>query len=72
MEPLRDFQLRGGVLPLGYLLSLYPPVCVATTHTTPKVQPRPMAERLRWLADFYQQIKDLPNGQQIHLKSGQD
>jgi hypothetical protein len=72
MEPLRGFQLQGGVLPPGQLLSLYPPVCVAIAGTKPKVKLQPVAERLNWLADFYRQIKDLPSGQQVHLSPSQD
>jgi len=69
MEPLRNFQQQGGVLRPGQLLSVYPPVCVATTEAKAKVQPQPAAERLSWLAAFYRQIKNLPDGQSIRLGS---
>ncbi|MBC8082493.1 MAG: hypothetical protein H7Z21_04720 [Hymenobacter sp.] len=72
MEPLRDFQLNGGVLRPGHLLRLYPPVCVASAQARSRVQPQPAAERLRWLADFYRQIKELPSGQPIRLSPGQE
>lgn len=71
MEPLRGFQQQGGVLRPGQLLSVYPPVCIAT-KAKPKVQPQPVAERINWLADFYRQIKDLPSGQSIRLTPGQE
>ena len=67
MEPLRDFQSRGGVLEPGQLLNLYPPVCVATARRKASVQPQSATARLSWLADFYRQIKHLPSGQPIHL-----
>ena len=66
MEPLRAFQLAGGVLRPGELLSLYPPLCIA-----PKNQSKPSAkavsvtERLAWLARFHEQIKNLPDGQPV-------
>lgn len=67
MQPLRTFQQGGGVLRPGELLSLHPPVCIATTgKSTSKAVPA--AARLTWLADFYRQIKNLPDGQQVRLK----
>lgn len=72
MEPLRGFQQRGGALQPGELLSLYPPLCIASTEQKPRIKPQTAAERLAWLADFYRQIKDLPSGQRIHLKPSQD
>lgn len=69
MEPLRTFQQGGGVLKPGHLLSLHPPVCIATnSKNRPTAKPVPAADRLAWLADFYQQIKNLPDGQQVRLK----
>ncbi|MCB2379090.1 SMI1/KNR4 family protein [Hymenobacter sp. BT635] len=72
MEPLRGFQQRGGALQPGQLLSLYPPVCIASAANKPRLKLQPVAERLAWLADFYRQIKDLPSGQRVHLKPSQD
>lgn len=68
MEPLRSFQQSGGVLQPGQLLSLYPPVCVATEKQAPTIKPKTVAARLQWLADFYRQIKDLPSGQRIRFR----
>ena len=68
MEPLRTFQQAGGVLQPGQLLSLYPPLCIATNRTAaPAAKAVPIARRLDWLADFYRQIKDLPDGQAVKL-----
>ncbi|OWP64165.1 hypothetical protein CDA63_05405 [Hymenobacter amundsenii] len=62
MEPLRTFQQAGGVLQPGQLLSLYPPLCIATNRAAaPAAKAVPVARRLDWLADFYRQIKDLPD-----------
>ncbi|TGE18310.1 SMI1/KNR4 family protein [Hymenobacter elongatus] len=72
MEPLRGFQQHGGALQPGELLSLYPPVCIASAERKPKINIQPAADRLAWLADFHRQIKDLPSGQRIHLKPSQD
>ncbi|SNC65959.1 hypothetical protein SAMN06265337_1449 [Hymenobacter gelipurpurascens] len=71
MEPLRGFQQRGGVLQPGQLLSLFPPVCINTAQE-PQAKPQAAAERLAWLADLYLQIKNLPDGQRLNLKPGQD
>ena len=68
MEPLRNFQQAGGVLRPGELLSVYPPFCVATDSSPdPSLKAINVAERLTWLADFYRQIKDLPDGQTIRF-----
>ncbi|GAB3225658.1 hypothetical protein GCM10027346_07110 [Hymenobacter seoulensis] len=67
MQPLRTFQQGGGVLRPGELLSLHPPVCITTT-TKSSSKAVPAAARLTWLADFYRQIKNLPDGQQVRLK----
>ncbi|MBX0290257.1 SMI1/KNR4 family protein [Hymenobacter sp. HSC-4F20] len=69
MEPLRTFQQGGGVLKPEQLLSLHPPVCIATSSKNkPAAKPVAATARLAWLADFYQQIKNLPDGQQVRLK----
>ena len=68
MEPLRAFQLAGGTLQPGQLLSLYPPLCIATkSKSKPSAKAVSVTERLAWLADFHRQIKDLPDGQQVRL-----
>ncbi|GGF12926.1 SMI1/KNR4 family protein [Hymenobacter cavernae] len=72
MQPLRTFQQGGGVLQPGQLLRLYPPACIATKDKTKtSLKAVPNAERLAWLADFYQKIKGLPDGQSIQFKSGE-
>ncbi|NVO30087.1 hypothetical protein [Hymenobacter lapidiphilus] len=69
LEPLRTFQQAGGMLQPGQLLSLYPPLCLATNgRSIPATQAVPVAKRLDWLADFYRQIKDLPDGQAVKLE----
>jgi len=65
MEPLRSFQQLGGVLEPGQLLNIYPPVCIESGQEQRNLKPLPVAERLTYLADFYGQIKDMPNGQRI-------
>jgi hypothetical protein len=68
MEPLRDFQRMGGVLRPGELLSVYPPFCVAAEGSpAPGLKAISAPERLAWLAGFYHQIKDLPDGQPIRF-----
>ncbi|SHI88777.1 hypothetical protein SAMN02745146_1808 [Hymenobacter daecheongensis DSM 21074] len=67
MEPLRAFQQLGGRLEPGQLLSVYPPVCIQSATEKPQLRPLPALERLAYLADFYAQIKDLPDGQRLHF-----
>ncbi|QDA58709.1 SMI1/KNR4 family protein [Hymenobacter jejuensis] len=71
LEPLQKFQQQGGYLQPGHLLSVYPPVCIKSKEER-KLKPVPAAERLASLADFYRQIKDLPDGQFLRLKPSQD
>ncbi|RSK44954.1 SMI1/KNR4 family protein [Hymenobacter rigui] len=69
MEPLRAFQQAGGILQPGQLLSLYPPLCIATKgQSKPSAKAVSVTERLAWLAEFHRQIKDLPDGQQVRLQ----
>ena len=69
MQPLRAFQQAGGVLHPGQLLSLYPPVCIATKNQSEaRTKAVSVTERLQWLADFHEQIKNLPDGQPVTLK----
>lgn len=67
MEPLRTFQQQGGVLAAGQLLSVYPPVCIQSATQEPTLKPLPVLERLAYLAAFYAQIKDLPDGQRLQF-----
>jgi hypothetical protein len=72
MEPLRAFQQGGGVLRPGQLLSVYPPFCMATNdQQASSTKAISAAERLAWLANFYRQIKDLPDGQSIRFTPDQ-
>ena len=68
MEPLRGFQLQGGVLQPGQLLKVFPPFCIAiNSGKPPTLEAVGIADRLAWLADFYHKIKDLPDGQTVQL-----
>jgi hypothetical protein len=70
MEPLRGFQQQGGVLQPGQLVSVFPPFCIAVNSgKAPSLKAVAAADRLGWLADFHQKIKDLPDGQTIQLTS---
>jgi hypothetical protein len=72
MDPLRSFQLRGGVLEPGQLLSVFPPLCIQTAQQQPQIKPQIAGTRLAWLADLYRQIKNLPDGQRLNLKPNQE
>ena len=67
LEVLVSYLKSGGYLRPGELLSVRPPQCVEAPNQQRTLRPQPAAERLAFLADFYQQIKDLPDGQAVRL-----
>ena len=58
LELLVSYLRGGGHLRPGELLSVQPPQCVAAPGRQRTLRPQPTAERLAFLASFYQQIKD--------------
>lgn len=68
LEPLEEYWGQGGALEPGQLLSVMPPFVVAQPDTTHSYRAINMLDRLRFLADFAKQIRDLPDGEAVTFK----
>lgn len=68
LQPLQAFIREGGRLGPGQLLSAYPPFCTAESKAGVSYRAVPTLERLGFLADFSEQIRDLQEGGQIKLE----
>jgi len=65
LEPLEEYWGHGGVLEPGQLLSVMPPFILAQQNTKYSYRAISALDRLRFLADFARQIRDLPDGATI-------
>lgn len=68
LEPLEEFWGEGGELEPGQLLSVMPPFVVSQPDTKNSYRAVKVLDRLRFLADFAKQIRDLPDGATITFK----
>lgn len=68
LEPLEEFWDQGGALQPGQLLSVMPPFVLAQPDTKYSYRAISAMDRLRFLADFAKQVRDLPDGATISLK----
>ncbi len=68
LEPLEEFWGHGGELEPGQLLSVMPPIVVAQKDTRYSYRAINALDRLRFLADFAKQIRDLPEGATISFR----
>ncbi len=68
LEPLEEFWGEGGELEPGQLLSVMPPFVVAQPDTSYSYRAICVLDRLRFLADFAKQIRDLPDGATFTFK----
>jgi hypothetical protein len=68
VEPLEDFWGHGGELEPGQLLSVMPPFVLAQSDTKHSFRGISTLDRQRFLADFAEQIRDLPDGANISFK----
>lgn len=68
LEPLEEFWGHGGLLEPGQLLSVMPPFVLAQADTKYSYRAISALDRLRFLADFAKQIRDLPDGAAISFK----
>ncbi|WP_133645101.1 hypothetical protein [Zeaxanthinibacter enoshimensis] len=68
LQPLQQFLNQGGHLTPGESLSVYPPFCTKESANGVSIKNVPTKERIDFLANFYQQLKDLGEGQQIQIK----
>ncbi|UOR03522.1 SMI1/KNR4 family protein [Hymenobacter aerilatus] len=72
LELLISYLKGGGHLRPGELLSIQPPQCVEAPNQQRTLRPQPTAERLAFLADFYRQIRNLPDGQALRISPSSD
>ena len=66
LEPLLAFEAEGGRLAPGQLLSVYPPF-IAATDEKRSYRAINVADRLGFLASFAEQIRNIPDGGEIHF-----
>jgi len=66
LEPLLAFEAEGGRLAPGQLLSVYPPF-IAATEEKRSYRAINVADRLGFLASFAEQIRNIPDGGEIHF-----
>jgi hypothetical protein len=71
LEPLLQFQRDGGALEPGQLLAAYPPFCTEQSADGVHLAAISADERRRLLADFAEQIHDVPDGGKIVFKLGE-
>lgn len=68
LEPLVQFQLEGGDLKPGELLSAYPPFITVESGKGVSLAALPTLERISFLAHFARQIADVPDGGSIEIR----
>jgi hypothetical protein len=69
LNPLLQYQQDGGTLQPGELLNAYPPFSMkAEPEQTYSIKNVPALEQRSFLANFYEQTKNLKDGQQIRIK----
>lgn len=68
LEPLEEFWGQGGALEPGQLLSVMPPFVLSKPDTKYSYRAVSALDRLRFLADFAKQIRDLPDGANISIQ----
>ena len=68
LQPLQQFHNENGKLEPGELLNVYPPFCMKESGNGISLKNVPVEQRINFLADFYNQIKDLEDGQEIKIK----
>jgi len=69
LEPLRRFEIDGGRLSPGELLSVYPPYVVDTGGTSARsFCAVPAGDRIRFLAQIAAQLSKLPDGTKVEFK----
>jgi len=68
LQPLQQFQLEGGELKPGQLLSIYPPFIFEESAKGISLRAISMFDRISFLADFAQQIAGVPKGTKVRIK----
>lgn len=68
LQPLIEYTAKGGKVCPGELLSVYPPFCTAESASGVSLRTIPALDRIRFLADFAAQIRDLPENAEIRVR----
>jgi hypothetical protein len=67
LQPLVKFAAEGGTIQPGQLLSVIPPFCTAESANGVSLKAISALERIRFLADFANQIRDVAEGDKIQI-----
>jgi hypothetical protein len=67
LQPLQQFQLEGGELKPGQLLSVYPPFIFEESAKSVSLRAISMFDRIGFLADFASQVVGLPKGTKVRI-----
>lgn len=68
LQPLLRFEEKGGRLAPGQLLNVYPPYCL-NTPAERSFRAIAAEEHLRYLAQFAKEIRDLPEGTPVEIRT---
>lgn len=72
LQPLLQYLNEGGVLKPGELLSIYPPFCTKESANGVSMKAIPMFDRISFLADFANQIANIPDGSTVESINASD
>jgi hypothetical protein len=67
LNRLAQFHRQGGIVRPGQLLSVYPPLCTEESANGVSVRTTPALERIRFLANFAAQIRDVAEGGKVRV-----
>ena len=67
LQPLQQFQLEGGELRPGQLLSVYPPFIFEESAQSVSLKAISMFDRIGFLAELASQVEGLANGTKVRL-----
>lgn len=67
LEPLLQFQREGGTLQPGQLLNVLPPFIMKESEEGVSMRPIPVADQIKFLADFARQIAGAGDGAEVTL-----
>lgn len=68
MQPLLQYQLEGGSLEPGQVLSVYPPFCTEEATNGVSLKAISVGEAIAFLAEFSKSIAGLAEGAKLHVK----
>lgn len=69
LQPLEQFISEGGQLSPGELLNVFPPFCLDNESNEYSFKNISVKDRIGFLTEFYEQTKNLKDGQQIKIRT---